>query len=104
MAVSYRIHKAAVAVRAQVKSCGICGGQIDTEAGLFCSTSVSPASSHSTDCCTLIFIDHPEVVQYAKWWPTYQVDSVSSHPQKLKKELTYPPGMIEKNNEKPQLG
>jgi hypothetical protein len=44
----------------------------------FPSTSVSPANFHSTDCFTLIIISHPG--------PTYQVDSASHHPKKLKKK------------------
>jgi hypothetical protein len=48
------------------------------------STSVPPAT-HSTDCLTLIIIHHPGLVQEAKQWPTCQVDSVSTHPQKQKK-------------------
>jgi hypothetical protein len=41
----------------------------------------SPAYSHSTDCSTFIIIYH------CGWYnrPTYQVDSVSPHPKKLKK-------------------
>jgi hypothetical protein len=45
-------------------------------------TSVSPTSSHSTNCSTLI-IYHPGLVQKASQWPTYQV---SPHTKKLKKE------------------
>jgi hypothetical protein len=45
------------------------------------STSVSP---HSTDCSTLSIIYHPGLVQQTKYWRMYQVDSVSSHPKKLK--------------------
>jgi hypothetical protein len=48
----------------------------------------SPANSHSTDYSTLI-IYHPGLVQ-AKQWPTYQVDSVSPHPKKLKKKNPQP--------------
>jgi hypothetical protein len=51
-AVSRRFPTAAARVQAQVRSCGICGGQSDTGAGFFPRTSVSPASSHSTDCST----------------------------------------------------
>jgi hypothetical protein len=54
------------------------------------STLVSAANSHFTDCSTLIIIIiiiyHPGLVQYAKHWPTYQVDSVSPHPKKLNKK------------------
>jgi hypothetical protein len=52
---------AAAWVRAQVRSCGICGGQSGTEGRFSPSTSVSPANSHSTDCSTLI--QHPGLVQ-----------------------------------------
>jgi hypothetical protein len=51
-------------------------------------TSVSLANSHSTDCSTFI-IYHPGLVQYVKQWPTCQVDSVSPHPNKLKKLYPY---------------
>jgi hypothetical protein len=50
------------------------------------STSVSPANSHSTDYSTLIIIYYPGLVQYAKYWPTYQVDSFSPDPKKLKEK------------------
>jgi hypothetical protein len=59
-AVGRRLPTAAARVRAQVRSCGICGGQ----SGRFSpSTSVSPANSHSTDCSTIIIIYHPGLVQ-----------------------------------------
>jgi hypothetical protein len=45
-AVSRRLPAAAARVRAQVRSCGICGGQSGT--------SVFAANSHSTDCSTFI--------------------------------------------------
>jgi hypothetical protein len=47
--------------------------------------SVTPANSHSTGYSTLI-IYHPGLVQWAKYWPMYQVDSVSPHSKKLKKK------------------
>jgi hypothetical protein len=50
------------------------------------STSVSPANSHSTDCSILI-ISRPGLVQLAKQWLMYQMDSVSPRPKKLKKKL-----------------
>jgi hypothetical protein len=50
------------------------------------STSVSPANTYSTECCTFIIIQHSGLVQQAEQWPTCQVDSVSPHPNKLKKE------------------
>jgi hypothetical protein len=49
------------------------------------STLVSPANSHSTDCSTLIY--RSGLVQYASYWPTYQVGSVSTHPQETKKKV-----------------
>jgi hypothetical protein len=49
------------------------------------STSVSTANSHSTDYSILI-IYHPGLLQYAKYWPTYQVDLVSLHPKKPKRK------------------
>jgi hypothetical protein len=36
--------------------------------------------SHSTGCSTRIIIHHPGLVQKAKQWPTYQVDSASPQP------------------------
>jgi hypothetical protein len=49
-----------------------------------------PADFHTTDCSTfiiiiIIIIYHPGLVKYANSWPTYQVDSVTPHPKKLKK-------------------
>jgi hypothetical protein len=40
---------------------------------------VSLANSHSTDCSTLIITYHLGLVQQAKQWPQYHVDSVSPH-------------------------
>jgi hypothetical protein len=38
---------------------------------------VFPCQSHSTDCSTLIIIIYyPSLVQEAKYWGTYQVDSI----------------------------
>jgi hypothetical protein len=83
-AVSRRLPTAAARVRAQFRSCGICGGETNWHWGRFSpSTSVSPANLHPTDCSILI-IYHPGLVQWAKQWPTYQVGSVSPHPKKLK--------------------
>jgi hypothetical protein len=45
------------------------------------STSVSPANSHS-NCSTVIIIYHLGLVQWAKQWLHYQVDSVSPHEKK----------------------
>jgi hypothetical protein len=44
------------------------------------STSVSPTNSHSAKRSILIY--HPGMVQQAKKWPPYQVDSVSPHDKK----------------------
>jgi hypothetical protein len=38
---------------------------------------------------TLTIVYYLELVQLAKQWPTYHVDSVSPHPKKLKKKLCY---------------
>jgi hypothetical protein len=61
-AVSRRLRTAAARVLAQIKSCGICGGQSGTWARFYPSTSVSLANSHSTNCSTLL-IYHPGLVQ-----------------------------------------
>jgi hypothetical protein len=45
--------------------------------------SVAP-TNHSTDCSTLIITLHPGLVQEAKQWPMYQVDSSSPYLKKLK--------------------
>jgi hypothetical protein len=47
--VSRRLPTAAVRVRSQVKSCGICGGQSGTGAGFLRVLRFPLASSHSTD-------------------------------------------------------
>jgi hypothetical protein len=44
--------------------------------------SAPPLNSHYTDCSTLI-IYHPGLIQWAKQWPTYQLDSVSPNPTKI---------------------
>jgi hypothetical protein len=49
------------------------------------STPVFPANSHSTDYSTIIIIYHLGLVQQAKQWPQYQVDSVSPHKKNKKK-------------------
>jgi hypothetical protein len=46
------------------------------------STSVSPANSHATDFSTFIIIYHLGLVQWAKQWPMYQVDSVHPTPRR----------------------
>jgi hypothetical protein len=60
--VSSRLPTAKAPVRAQVRSCGTCGGQSGTDAGFLRGTSVSHASYYSTDCSTLI-IYHLGLVQ-----------------------------------------
>jgi hypothetical protein len=50
------------------------------------STSVFPATSHSTNGSTLTIIYHPELVQQAKQWPQYQADSVSPHEKKIERK------------------
>jgi hypothetical protein len=66
-AVSCPLPTAAARVRAQVRSCGICGGQKWHWDRFSPSTSVSPGNSHSTDCSTfiiiIIIIHHPGRVQ-----------------------------------------
>jgi hypothetical protein len=59
-AVSHRLLTAAARVRAQVRSCGICGGQSGTGAGFLrvLRFPLTILNSHSTDCSTLI-ICHP---------------------------------------------
>jgi hypothetical protein len=58
-AVNHWLPTAAAWVRCQVWSREICGEQSGTAP---LGTSVSPANSHSTDCCTLITY-HPGLVQ-----------------------------------------
>jgi hypothetical protein len=77
--VSHSLPAEAARVQAQVRSCRICGRQRGTGGRFSPSTPISPAN-HSTDSSTLIIIHHPRLVQYAKWCPTYQVDSVLLHP------------------------
>jgi hypothetical protein len=44
----------------------------------------SPANSHSTDFSTIIIIIyHLGLVQYAKQWPQYQLNSVTPHEKKI---------------------
>jgi hypothetical protein len=60
------------------------------------STSVSLANSYSTDCSTIItIIYHLVLVQQAKHWLKYEVDSVSRHEKKEEEEkkgteMSYP--------------
>jgi hypothetical protein len=60
-AVSFWLPTAAARVRAQVRSCGICGGQSDTGKG-YSEYLGFPANFHSTNCSTLI-IYHRGLVQ-----------------------------------------
>jgi hypothetical protein len=79
-AVSHRVPTAAALVRTQVRSCGTCGGQGGTEAGFLrvlrfpLPILIPPTAPHSSGAGTM-----------GQLWPTYQVDSVSPHPKKLKK-------------------
>jgi hypothetical protein len=50
-------------VRAQVKSCGICGGQSGTGAGFLPVLRFVRPLIHSTNCSTIITIYHPDLVQ-----------------------------------------
>jgi hypothetical protein len=61
--VSRWLPTSAARVRAQVRSCGIRGGQSGTGADFSPSTSASPAKSHSTDYSTFIIIYHLGLVQ-----------------------------------------
>jgi hypothetical protein len=81
-AVSRWLPTAAARVRTWVRSCGICGGQSGAGTVFLKSTSVSPANSHSTDCSTIIIVYQLGLVQQAKQWPQYQVDSVLPHAKK----------------------
>jgi hypothetical protein len=83
-AVSRRLLTAAARVRAQVKSCGIYGGKSGAGAGFLrvlrfpLPILIRPTASHSSSIIRGLY-NRP------KKWPTYQVDSVSPHPEKLKK-------------------
>jgi hypothetical protein len=73
----------------RIWTCGICAGQSGTEVGFLrvlripLPILIPPTASH-----IFIIIYHPELVQWVKQWSTYQVDSVSPHPKKLKKKRT----------------
>jgi hypothetical protein len=62
-AVSRWLPTAAARVRAQVWSCGICGGQSGAGAGFLRVILVSPANLHSTNCSTVTLIYHLGFVQ-----------------------------------------
>jgi hypothetical protein len=78
-AVSRRLPIAAARVRAQVTSCGICDGRSGTGAGFF---RVIRFPFRSTSCSTVTIIYHLRLVQQAKQWPQFEVDSVSPHEKK----------------------
>jgi hypothetical protein len=81
--ISFRLPTTESRIRVLVSLCTICGGQSGTEAGSPPSTSVSCANN-STDCSTFIVIKHYAwLVQWAKWWLTYQVGSVASHSKNM---------------------
>jgi hypothetical protein len=48
------------------------------------SISISYANFYSIDCSTLFIIYRPGLIERAKQWPVYEVDSVSPHPKALK--------------------
>jgi hypothetical protein len=62
-AVSRWLFTAAARFRAQVKSCGISGGQSGAGARFSPSTSVSPDNLNSTNCSTIAIIYHLDLVQ-----------------------------------------
>jgi hypothetical protein len=84
-AVSRRLPTAAGRVRSQVRSCGICGGQSGTgEVFSKCFGFPCQSSFHQ-----LLHNHHRSsgTDTIGQQWPTYQVDSVSPHSEKLKKKL-----------------
>jgi hypothetical protein len=83
-AVSRWFPAAAEWVRSRVWSSGICGGQSGGGAGFLRVLRWPHVNSHFIDCYTFI-IYYPGLVQKASLWPTYQVDSVSPHPQETQK-------------------
>jgi hypothetical protein len=62
-AVSRRLPTAAARVRAQVRSCGICGGQSDSGTGFLQVLRFPLPILIKTDCSTFIIIYHPGLVQ-----------------------------------------
>jgi hypothetical protein len=69
-AVSRRFPAAAGLVRAQVRPCAIWGGGQDGNGKGFLRVSSVSLAKHSTDCSTLIIIDHHlELVQQPNKWP-----------------------------------
>jgi hypothetical protein len=81
-AASRRLPTAAPLVRAQLRLCGICGGQSDSRGGFLIllrfppPIHIPPATPHSSSVIQGWY-NRP------KHWPMYQVDSVSPHPKKL---------------------
>jgi hypothetical protein len=80
-AVSRRLPTTAARVRAQIRSCGICGGQSDAGAGFlrvlrFPLPTVTPPNT-------------PQSSSIIRGWyiATYQVVSVSPHPKKFEKRV-----------------
>jgi hypothetical protein len=71
-------------VRVQVRSCGICGRQSGARTGFLrvlrflLPILIPPTTPHSLSIIR-------GLVQEAKQWATYQMDSVSPHPKKLKR-------------------
>jgi hypothetical protein len=70
---TYYIPTAAVRVRSQVGSCGICGRESGNAAGCLMSTSVCPGNSHSTDYSTLIYHPGPTSGHRTKWTQSHPI-------------------------------
>jgi hypothetical protein len=85
-AVSRRIPTAAARVRAQVGSCGICGGQSGTRAGFLRELRFRRHNSHSINCSTITSINHPGLVQLASSGRRTKWNQESPHSQKLKEK------------------
>jgi hypothetical protein len=66
--VSHRLLNAVAWVQSWVKSCGICGGQSSTGAGLLRVLRFPLSLIHSTNCSTVNTIYHPGLIQYANKW------------------------------------
>jgi hypothetical protein len=84
-AVSRWLPTAAAQVRSQVRSCGICGRQSGTGAG-FLRVLRFPLQSSFHQLLHNHLNLSPGAGTIGQQWPTYQVDSVSPHPEKLKKK------------------
>jgi hypothetical protein len=63
-AVSRRLATAATQVPAQLKSCGVCGGQSVTEAHFLRVPRFALPLVHCTNCSTIITIHDPTPVEY----------------------------------------